>query len=113
MCRELIVRALEERRVLQIIYGGGGPGIVQPHAIVRRADGTEMLEAYQVHGEGDGHADGTHEAHGWKHFDLRRIDHAELLPQYFEPRRDFRPVSSELARVLEQVRSNGTVSPAY
>jgi methyl coenzyme M reductase beta subunit len=46
MCRELIVRALEERRVLQIIYGGGGPGIVQPHAIVRRADGSEMLEAY-------------------------------------------------------------------
>ncbi|MGH7626860.1 MAG: hypothetical protein ACREOJ_16285 [Gemmatimonadaceae bacterium] len=79
---------------------------------MRRADGTEMLEAYQVHGDGDGHGDGTHEAYGWKHFDLTRIDHAELLPQYFEPRRDFRPVSSELARVLEQVRSNGTVSPA-
>lgn len=113
MSRELIVRALEERRVLRIIYGGGGPGVVQPHAIVRRADGSEMLEAYQVQGDGDGHADAAHEAHGWKHFDLTRIDHAELLPQYFEPRRDFRPVSSELARVLEQVRSNGTVSPAY
>jgi hypothetical protein len=99
MDRSTIIRALEERRVLQVIYAGGGPRTVQPHAIMRKANGTELLEAYQVQGIGERGAE-----HGWRHFDLGRIDHVSLESTHFEPRRDFRPVSGEHGVVVAQVR---------
>ena len=48
MHRNDIVRALEERQVALMTYLSGGARTVQPHAIVRKPDGTEILEAYQV-----------------------------------------------------------------
>lgn len=105
MDRSTITQALAERRVLQIIYGGGGPRTVQPHAILRKPDGTELLEAYQVHGFSEGGME-----HGWKHFDMARIDHAEPREETFEPRRDFRPVSSESGVVVAQVRSDAALN---
>ena len=42
--------------------------------------------------------------HGWKHFDLARIDRADLLEERFEPRRGFRPVSSRLGTLVAKVR---------
>ncbi|MBX6333522.1 MAG: WYL domain-containing protein [Gemmatimonadaceae bacterium] len=102
MDRNFVMMALDERRVLQIIYAGGGPRTIQPHAIVRKADGTELLEAYQVTGGTEGEVE-----HGWRHFDLSRIDHVDLRGETFEPRRDFRPVSSESGVVVAQVRQAG------
>ena len=105
MTREIIVQALEERRVLELAYGGGAPLTVQPHAIVRKADGTELLEAYQVSGVVP---EGTE--HGWRHFELSRIDFVEPRGETFEPRRDFRPVSGEYGRVMVQVRGDAAAS---
>ncbi|HEU4563092.1 MAG TPA: WYL domain-containing protein [Gemmatimonadaceae bacterium] len=102
MDRGTIMRALEERRVLQITYAGGGPRMIQPHAILRKPDGTELLEAYQVQGFSEGGAE-----HGWKHFDLSRIDHVETREERFEARRDFRPVSGESGVVLARVQAEG------
>lgn len=99
MDRETIVRALDERRVLQIRYGGGESRTIQPHAILRKGDGTELLEAYQVRG----HTVGGHD-YGWKNFDLTRIDSVEVMSEQFEPRRDFRPRSSESGQLMAQVR---------
>ena len=101
MDRETIIRALEDRRLLEVVYGGGEARIVQPHAILRKADGTELLEAYQLRGGAESGAE-----HGWKHFDLDRIDRAELLEERFEPRRDFRPVSSQSGTLVAQVRAD-------
>jgi hypothetical protein len=103
MDRSLIMRALEERRVLQVIYADGGPRTIQPHAILRKPNGTELLEAYQVEGFSERGAE-----HGWRHFDLSRIDHVTLEPTYFEPRRDFRPVSGEHGVLVAQVRSGAS-----
>lgn len=105
MDRGTIMRALDERRVLQITYAGGGPRTIQPHAILRKPDGTELLEAYQVRGFSEGGME-----HGWKHFDLSRIDFVESHDETFEARRDFRPVSSESGVVLKQVRSDATMN---
>lgn len=105
MDRSAIIQALDERRIVQLAYADGGPRIVQPHAIVRRPDGTELLEAYQVRGRGDGGSE-----HGWRNFDLARVDDVELKHETFEPRRDFRPVSSESAVVVAQVRQDAPLN---
>ena len=77
---------------------------VQPHAIVRKPDGTEILEAYQVRGYTESDSE-----HGWRSFEVARIDTFELLPERFEPRRDFRPVSSSSGEVVATVRSDETL----
>ena len=100
MDRDTIMRALEERRVLMLAYAGGEPRAVQPHAILRKPDGTELLEAYQLRGDSESGAE-----HGWKHFALEQIADVRLLEERFEPRRDFRPVSSESGQLVAQVAS--------
>ena len=104
MHRNDIVRALEERQVALMTYVSGGARTVQPHAIVRKPDGTEILEAYQVRGYTDSDSE-----HGWRSFELARIDTFELLQERFEPRRDFRPVSSTSGEVVATVKSGETL----
>jgi len=99
MYRDVILRALDERRALHITYAGSAPRLVQPHAIVRKADGTEILEAYQLSGFSDSGPE-----HGWRTFEVSRIDFAESQTEAFEPRRDFRPVSGESGIVIAQIR---------
>jgi predicted DNA-binding transcriptional regulator YafY len=100
MSRAVVLQALEERRVLRIVYAGGGSRTIQPHAILRKPDGTELLEAFQLQGFSEGGAE-----HGWKNFDLSRVYDAELREERFEPRRDFRRVSSAYGVVVAGVRS--------
>jgi predicted DNA-binding transcriptional regulator YafY len=105
MDRDTIMRALEERRVVQLTYDGGWSRTVQPHAILRKPDGTELLEAYQVKGFSESGME-----HGWKNFDLARIDQLETKSETFEPRRDFKPISSESGVVVAQVRTSAAMN---
>ena len=100
MSRALVLQALEERRVLRIVYSTGGTRMIQPHAVFRKPDGTEQLEAFQVQGFTEGGAE-----HGWKNFDLSRLQQVELGEERFEPRRDFKRVSSAFGVVVAGVRS--------
>jgi hypothetical protein len=100
MSRAIVLQALEERRVLRIVYALGGMRMIQPHAILRKADGTELLEAFQVQGFSEGGLE-----HGWKNFELARLHQVELGDERFEPRRDFKPVSSAHGVVVAGVRS--------
>jgi predicted DNA-binding transcriptional regulator YafY len=100
MSRALVLQALEERRVLRIVYATGGTRMVQPHAIVRKPDGSEQLEAFQVQGFTES---GTE--HGWKNFDLSRVQQVEVGEERFEPRRDFKRVSSAFGIVVAGVRT--------
>ena len=104
MHRNDIVRALEERQVALMTYLSGEARTVQPHAILRKPDGTEILEAYQVRGYTESDSE-----HGWKSFEVARIETFELLQERFEPRRDFRPVSSSSSQVVATVRSGETL----
>ena len=98
MFREIVLQALEERRVLRIVYATGGMRMVQPHAILRKPDGVEQLEAFQVQGFSEGGIE-----HGWKNFLLSRLQQVELGEERFEPRRDFKRVSSDLGVVVAGV----------
>jgi predicted DNA-binding transcriptional regulator YafY len=98
MDRSVIVRALDEHRVLQLTYAGGGARTVQPHAIMRKPDGTELLEAYQVRGFTESDSE-----YGWRHFDLARIDSVELQRERFEPRRDFKQISGSSGELVARV----------
>ena len=100
MSRALVLQALEERRVLRVIYATGGMRMIQPHAIFRKPDGTEQLEAFQVQGFTEGGVE-----HGWKNFDLSRLQEVELGEERFEPRRDFKRVSSAFGVVVAGVRT--------
>ena len=79
MDRNTIMRALDERRVVTISYAGQDARTIQPHAILRKPDGTELLEAYQVKGFSEGGIE-----HGWKNFDLTRVEQVELKNETFE-----------------------------
>jgi len=100
MTRALVLQALEERRVLRILYATGGMRMIQPHAIFRKPDGTEQLEAFQVQGFTESGVE-----HGWKNFDLSRLQRVELGEERFEPRRDFKRVSSAFGVVVAGVRT--------
>jgi len=100
MSRALVLQALEERRVLRILYATGGMRMIQPHAIFRKPDGTEQLEAFQVQGFTESGVE-----HGWKNFDLSRLQQVELGEERFEPRRDFKRVSSAFGVVVAGVRT--------
>lgn len=102
MSRAIVLQALEERRILRIVYAFGGMRMVQPHAILRKPDGTELLEAFQVQGYTEGGME-----HGWKNFELARLHQVELGDERFEPRRDFKPVNSAHGVVIAGVRSPG------
>jgi hypothetical protein len=101
MSRAIVLQALEEQRVLRIVYAFGGQRMIQPHAILRKPDGTELLEAFQVQGFTEGGVE-----HGWKNFELARLHQVELGDERFEPRRDFKPVSSAHGVVVAGVRSS-------
>jgi predicted DNA-binding transcriptional regulator YafY len=98
MSRAIVLQALEERRVLRIVYIIGGMRMIQPHAILRKADGTELLEAFQVQGFTEGGVE-----HGWKNFEIARLHQVELGDEHFEPRRDFKPVNSAHGVVIAGV----------
>ncbi len=99
--RKLILRSLEDQRLVRIVCIGGDTHVLQPHAIIRKPDSAELLEAYQIQGDHAGRPE-----HGWRHFDLATISQVEILGERFEPRRDFRPVSGESGLVLAQVRGS-------
>jgi hypothetical protein len=43
--------------------------------------------------------------HGWKNFEMARLHRVELGEERFEPRRDFKPVSTAQGVVVAGVRS--------
>ncbi|MEP6689625.1 MAG: hypothetical protein ABJD07_00635 [Gemmatimonadaceae bacterium] len=102
--RRALMRGLDERRQMQLVFGGGKPRIVQPHAILKKGDGTEILQAYQLHGQTEKGSE-----KGWKHFELAKLSEVDLLPDYFQPRRDFRPQNSASATVIASVRLDGAI----
>ena len=89
MYRDIIMQALEDRRVLDLSYAGGAPFAVQPHAILRKPDGTEVLEGIS--------SERVRERYGRARLEdagcIRESSSASLRAKHFEPRRDFRPVS--------------------
>lgn len=72
-----LVRAINEKRLIEFIYRAGRPRIVEPHDYgVRKS--VECLLGYQLSGESHS---GT--PHGWKQFDIDQMRHLRVLEQRF------------------------------
>lgn len=75
-------RAVRERRVLQLLYGGAWR-VVHPHALGRTGTGRLGLLTWQTAGVARGPG---REGEGWRLFDVARIEDAQPLRATFTPR---------------------------
>jgi hypothetical protein len=102
--RNAILRALDQRRMLRVVCVRGEVHVLQPHAIVRKPDGSELLQAYRISVEASDRG-----GHGWRHLDLLSVSEVGLLTERFSPRRDFQPVSGASGMIIAQVRGSASV----
>jgi hypothetical protein len=103
--RNAILRALDQRRSIRIMCVGGEVHILQPHAIVRKPDGSELLQAYRTPAGASDRG-----GHGWRHLDLLSVLEVGLLTERFVARRDFQPVSGASGMIVAQVHGSGPVT---
>jgi hypothetical protein len=72
-----LVRAINEKRLIEFVYKTGPLRIAEPHDYGIR-NGVESLLAFQVGGES---RSGT--PHGWKRFDVESIQQLCVLDRHF------------------------------
>jgi hypothetical protein len=72
-----LVRAINERRLIEFVYKGGRPRIAEPHDY-GILGGVESLLAYQVSGES---RSGT--PHSWKHIKIEDMSQLRVLDRKF------------------------------
>ena len=72
-----LVIAISGKRLIEFVYKGGRPRIVEPHDYGIRK-GVEGILAYQISGES---RSGT--PHGWKNFELENMRQLRVLDRQF------------------------------
>lgn len=72
-----LMRAIGEKRLIEFVYKGGRPRIVEPHDYGLK-NGAEALLGYQISGESRSGA-----PHGWKQFDVDEIRQLRVLDRHF------------------------------
>ena len=73
-----LVRAIRERRLIELVYKGGALRVAEPHDYGVR-HGVESLLAYQVRGTSRSGA-----AQGWKWFALSEVNTLRVLDRRFD-----------------------------
>ena len=72
-----LVSAITEKRLIEFMYKGGRPRIVEPHDYGVRG-GIEKILAYQISGESRSGA-----PHGWKWFEVENMRQLRALDRHF------------------------------
>jgi hypothetical protein len=72
-----LLRAIQEKRLIEFVYEAGGRRIAEPHDYGLRA-GVERLLCYQISGES---RSGT--PHGWKDFEVAHMHGLRALERRF------------------------------
>jgi hypothetical protein len=73
-----LVRAIEEKQLIEFVYKSGGARIAEPHDYgIRR--GVETLLAYQISGDSR-----TGAPHGWKHLEVAEMRGLQVLDRRFK-----------------------------
>ena len=94
----IVCRAIRERRLLVVTYGGA-QRVVQPHVYGDDHAGDRLLSAYQVSGPS---ASGA--PRGWKSFRMDRVDDVVLGDGRFHGARpDFQNDDGAFARIICQL----------
>lgn len=94
----IVCRAIRERRLLVISYGGA-QRVVQPHVYGDDHAGDRLLSAYQVSGPS---ASGA--SRGWKSFRMDRV--ADIVPgdgRFHRARPEFQRDDGAFARIICQL----------
>ncbi|HXE57238.1 MAG TPA: hypothetical protein VNK43_04495 [Gemmatimonadales bacterium] len=74
---ELLVQAIQERRLVSFVYGGHRR-VVEPHLLGLHAAGEAVLSAYQTQGGSE-----TGDLPGWRTFVLAEVGQVDLLERRF------------------------------
>ena len=72
-----LVRAINEKRLIEFTYKTGRTRVVEPHDYGTRND-TELLLAFQISGDSRSGA-----AEGWKSFDITQMRQLRVLDETF------------------------------
>jgi hypothetical protein len=72
-----LVRAINEKRLIEFVYKGGRPRIVEPHDYGIRG-GVEKLLVYQISGESS-----SGNPHGWKELRVEDMSQLRVLDRTF------------------------------
>jgi hypothetical protein len=72
-----LVAAIKEKRLIEFVYKGGRPRIVEPHDYGIRG-GVEKILAYQTSGESR-----SGNPHGWKWFEVENMRQLTVLDRQF------------------------------
>jgi hypothetical protein len=94
---ELLCRAIREKRLLELQYGGHVRTIA-PHVYGIASTGEEMLSGYQTWG---GSAGG--ESAGWKSFKVSDLSAIKLTTKKFGPRPEYQHGDRVMAEIFCQV----------
>lgn len=72
-----LVTAIREKRLIEFVYKGGSPRVVEPHDYGVR-HGVETILAYQISGDSR-----SGNPHGWKWFEVVKMQQLTMLDQHF------------------------------
>jgi hypothetical protein len=72
-----LVRAINEKRVIEFVYKTPGPRLAEPHDYGVK-NGVDMLLAYQLSG-----ASRSRAPHGWRHIEVADIQEFKVLERHF------------------------------
>ena len=91
---ELLVRAVLERRTVDLVYEGQHR-VVEPHLIGLHEAGEPMLSGYQTGGFSQ-----TGDLPGWRTFITSKIDSVEPRSETFTPRSDYNRMAGGMLEVF-------------
>ena len=91
---ELLVRAVLERRTVDLVYQGQ-PRVVEPHLIGIHEAGESMLSGYQTGGFSH-----SGDLPGWRTFITSKIDSVEARSETFTPRSDYNRTAGGMLEVF-------------
>jgi hypothetical protein len=91
---ELLCKAIQEKRVLIILYKGQGR-IIEPHLTGQKRSGNDALSAWQVGGYSE-----SNRQPPWRNYLLSEIENIQVLDQFFDnPREGFNPNDKTMSHI--------------
>lgn len=94
-----LIEAIAGRRVVRLSYANSGAQRVgHPHVLYRGADGTLLVDVYQVAGYSS-----SGRLPQWRMFEVAAIARVEVQQERFEPASDYNPGNARFARIIAAV----------
>lgn len=93
----LIIKAIKERRLIQVYYDGG-TRTIEPHCYGVSKAGKELLRLYQVGGYSSSNS------YDWKLFTVEKMNSIKILNETFDsPRYGYKRNDSVMRRIYAQL----------